>query len=57
MLAAPSPCNADGYQYDECSTLAPDMIGDSLSATLYGVRATLIFTAPLYIITIGDLEL
>ena len=37
MLGAPVPCDAEGYRRNDCSTLAPDEIGDSLSVSLYTV--------------------
>ena len=37
MLEPPVPCDAEGYRRNDCSTLAPDEIGDSLSVSLYSV--------------------
>jgi hypothetical protein len=37
MLEAPVPCDAEGYRRNDCSTLAVDEIGDSLSVALYTV--------------------
>jgi hypothetical protein len=36
-VPAPSNCDAQGYEADMCSTLAPTEIGDSLSVSLYTV--------------------